>query len=147
MSKCRNCGGEIGNDERICPHCGIAYPAGLSKEISNDFTSRLDPVMPEYELYRMRTRKTTCLLFCLAGWTGAGFFYLGNKIKGVLWLLGSLLFIVGLSTLGIVYQTQDHPAWLYILVVMGIVYCVNIGFGLYFLFASGVKDAEEELLR
>ena len=41
MVRCRECGGEVSSQAAVCPHCGVAEPAGV---IANDGVRRHDTV-------------------------------------------------------------------------------------------------------
>jgi len=99
MPQCKNCHREITKfDNDVCPYCGTLHPIDDNYK-TKDMTQFVDPVSGNYQLYKSKTKKTTCLLTVFLGWTGAHFFYLGYTKKGLLALLGSLIIIGGVGTL------------------------------------------------
>ncbi|MGI6714376.1 MAG: zinc-ribbon domain-containing protein [Bacilli bacterium] len=145
MGKCRNCGSKIDENEKYCPVCGVINPIRVKKVQTVNDTSFLDPVEPDYQLYRQRSRKVTLLLFVLLGFTGAPFFYLGYKKRGMMWLLVHLLLLSGLPLLAH-FQTATS-FWQALLIVFLVLFPVNLSLGLYYRFARDVKDATGEFLR
>lgn len=145
MGKCRNCGSQVSEKDKYCPVCGVINPIRVkSIETVND-TSFLDPVEPDYHLYRQRSRNLTLLFFALLGFMGMGFFYLGYKKRGIFWLLIHLVLLITLPLLA-EYQTEINFLKALLIVIIALI-PVNLGLGLYYRFAPDVKDATGEFLR
>ncbi|HKM11262.1 MAG: hypothetical protein WCX47_00180 [Bacilli bacterium] len=145
MGKCRNCGSLIDDQEKYCPVCGVINPIRVKKEQTVNDTSFLDPVEPDYALYQQRSRFLTFIFFCLLGYSGAGFFYLGYKKRAWLWLSAHLVLIGGLTTLAAL--TTQIPWYQALIIVFGLLWLVNIGIALYYRIARDVKDATGEFLK
>lgn len=145
MAKCRNCGTQVEPNEKYCPVCGIASPVRIKKQQTVDLTTMIDPVAADYELYDAKSRKVAFLYFLTLGFTGAGFFYLRKVGRGVVWVNVNVLSITLLTVLGASKQI-GIPWWGLFLIVFGLFFLINLGLGLYYLFAPDVKDGVGEFL-
>lgn len=150
MPNCRNCKREISRfDKDVCPHCGTLDPIGDGYK-TRDMTSFVDPLHPDYKLYKSKSRKVTAILCLLLGFLGIHNFYLGFAKKGW-WEAVISLIIINVFGLGLCLVS------FFKLFVMPYVVCYLIPFGVVFIaFAlrsihyftkDSLKDASGEFLR
>ncbi len=144
LAKCRNCGAQVNIDEVTCRVCGIYNPVIIKEHKTIDLTTTIDPVASEYELYDTKSRKVAFIYFVTLGIFGAGFFYLKKTKRGIIWLITNVFVIAGLTILGAL--TNTLPWWAFLLISLGVFYLINLGFGLYYLLASDVRDGYDQFL-
>lgn len=147
MAKCRNCGSKVETEEVYCPTCGIANPVKVKKNKTVDLTTTVDIVEPNYNLYIQKSRVKAFLFFALVGWTGAGYFYLAAKKRGLMWLLLNVLVIAALTLLAFVIPTPPLGWPIFLLLAFAVMYVVNIVIGLVYLLSPDMKDGHEEFLK
>ena len=147
MPYCRNCGARITKFEKdICPVCGTRNPLDGASSDTVEITSQLDLGAKENrKLYKAHFRLNTFIWFIFLGWTGAGFFYLAFKKRGIIWLLCNLVVLGGLIALFALALTGAKN-WLSYAAPVSIVYLVNIGVGIYYLCKKDIKDGNGEFI-
>ena len=140
MPYCRNCGARITKFEKdICPVCGTRNPLDGASSDTVEITSQLDLGAKENrKLYKAHFRLNTFIWFIFLGWTGAGFFYLAFKKRGLIWLLCNLAVLGGLIAL-FALVVLDSKNWLAYAAPVSVVYLVNIGVGIYYLCKKAVS--------
>ena len=145
MPNCKNCGARISKfDKDICPVCGTKNPLeGVSSE-TVEITSQIDLSDFHEGQKVVRRRKTLLLLFLLVGFTGAPFFYLKEKKKGIIYLIINLIVLRGLFSL-LFFAINLHIA-LAIVIPFITVYLVNGIFGAIYHFLPNLKDGEGEFV-
>lgn len=148
MPYCRNCGARITKFEKdICPVCGTRNPLDGASSDTVEITSQLDLSNKENKkIYKMHFRLNTFIFFVFLGWTGAGFFYLDFKKRGLIWLAINLVVILGLSAL-FAFVVLDPKNWLAYAAPFSVAYLANIGIGIYYLCKKDVKDGNGEFIR
>ncbi|HAK05543.1 MAG TPA: hypothetical protein DCM23_02430 [Firmicutes bacterium] len=138
MFTCKKCGTPLEQQLKECPVCHEPNPAGEPLNMAGqDYTDTYNPIAPEFELIRQKSRKLAALLAFFVGFSGAPFFYLNYKRVGLWWLFTAIIFIAMAILLGSFY--------LYILI--GMVLLAQIGLGIYIVLKSDFKDGNHELLR
>ena len=147
MPYCRNCGARITKFEKdICPVCGTRNPLDGASSDTVEITSQLDLGAKENrKLYKAHFRLNTFIWFIFLGWTGAGFFYLAFKKRGLIWLLCNLAVLGGLIAL-FALVVLDSKNWLAYAAPVSVVYLVNIGVGIYYLCKKDIKDGNGEFI-
>ena len=147
MPYCRNCGARITKFEKdICPVCGTRNPLDGASSDTVEITSQLDLGAKENrKLYKAHFRLNTFIWFIFLGWTGAGFFYLAFKKRGLIWLLCNLAVLGGLIALFALALTGVKN-WLSYAAPVSVVYLVNIGVGIYYLCKKDIKDGNGEFI-
>ena len=145
MPTCRNCNARISKfDSDICPVCGIKNPLqGVTSE-TIEVTSQIDLNNFTEGQKVVRRRKTLLLLFLLAGFTGAPFFYLKKKTNGILWLILNLAILGGLFAL-FFFVFGLHIALAIILPIL-VVYAISGVVGAIYHFLPDLKDGEGEFV-
>lgn len=85
---CSSCGNVIKSEAEICPECGVRQQTQANSG---------------------KDRTTTAILALLLGGLGAHHFYLGNTVRGVLYLIFVWTFIPAIVGLieGIIYLTKS----------------------------------------
>ena len=147
MPYCKNCGARITKFEKdICPVCGAKSPLEGVTSDTVEITTELNVNSKDSKSlsYRAHYRITTFCLFAFLGWTGAGFFYLNFKKRGLIWLLANLVVIGGLMLLFIF--TVDAKNWISYVAPFAVVYLINMGLSLYYLFKNDIKDGNGEFI-
>ena len=147
MPYCKNCGARITKFEKdICPICGQKKPLEGAHSDTVEITTELNVHdKKQREGYQIHFRLNTFVFFIFLGWTGAGFFYLKFKKIGLIWLLSNLAVLAGLMVL--FAWTISPTSWISYLAPVAIIYLINIGVGLFFLFKNDVKDGNGEFIR
>lgn len=145
MPNCRNCGARLSKfDSDICPVCGIKNPLqGINSE-TVEVTSQIDISQMKEGQKIVRRRKSMLLLFVLAGFTGAPFFYIKKMVLGLIWLVCNLAFIGGLFA--ILYAACHLHIALAIVVPVVSVYLINAITALVYNFLPNIKDGEGEFI-
>ena len=146
MPYCKNCGSRITKFEKdICPICGAKQPLVGASSDTVEITTELNVHDRQGELkYAAHYRITAFVLFAFLGWTGAGFFYLNFKKFGWIWLACNLAVIGGLMALFIL--TLGVKTWISYVAPFAVIYLINMGLSLYFLFKNDVKDGNGEFI-
>lgn len=146
MPYCKNCGSRITKFEKdICPICGTKHPLDGATSDTVEITTELNVHEKGNGLnYKAHYRITTFVLFAFLGWTGAGFFYLNFKKLGLIWLLCNLAVIGG--AIGLFILTIGVTNWLSYVAPFAIVYLINMGLSLYYLFKNDIKDGNGEFI-
>ena len=146
MPVCKECHSRISKfDKDRCPICGCLKPLEGTTSETIEITSSLDLQNLGIEGYKPVYRKTAGLLFCLLGFTGAGFFYMKFKLRGLLDLLISLVIIGGVGSI-LSFVANVNPI-IGFLIPVAIVYLVNIIFGIYVFKKHDLKEGEGEFLK
>lgn len=147
MPYCRNCGARITKFEKdICPVCGTRNPLDGANSDTVEITSQLDlGQKANRKIYKAHFRLNTFIWFIFLGWTGAGFFYLNFKKRGIIWLLCNLVVLGGLIALFALAITGAKN-WLSYAAPVSIMYLVNIGIGIYYLCKKDIKDGNGEFI-
>ena len=147
MPYCRNCGARITKFEKdICPVCGTRNPLDGASSDTVEITSQLDLSQKDTKkLYKAHFRLNTFIYFVFLGWTGAGFFYLNFKKRGLIWLLANLAVLAGLIAL-FAFALLGYKTWLSYAAPVSVVYLVNIGVGIYYLCKKDLKDGNGEFI-
>ena len=147
MPYCRNCGSRITKfDKDMCPICGTKNPLQGVNSDTVEITTELNIHSSEgKKQYQAHFRSTSFILSALIGWTGATFFYLKYKKLGFLWLALNLILMLGLGALFVLLIGYKEVIGYF--VSPAIIYLVNIGTGLYFLFKKDIKDGNGEFIR
>ena len=147
MPYCRNCGARITKFEKdICPVCGTRNPLDGASSDTVEITSQLDLGAKENrKLYKAHFRLNTFIWFIFLGWTGAGFFYLAVKKRGLIWLICNVVVLAGLIAL-FAFVILDYKNWLAYAAPVSIVYLVNIGVAVYYLCKKDIKDGNGEFI-
>ena len=145
MPSCRNCGARLSKfDKDICPVCGTKNPLeGVNSE-TIEITSQVELSGFTAGQKVVRHRKTALILFLLVGFTGAGYFYLKMIRNALIWLAVSLCLLSSGFVLFHLFLNLDIV--LSILIPIGIVYLLNIIFGLIYFFKKDLKDGEGEFV-
>lgn len=145
MPVCKNCHSRISKfDKDICPICGTKDPLSGVTSDTIEITHEFDASNPALKAEAPRKKKIAFMWFALLGWTGAGFVYLRHKIGLVLaWAIANIAIYAGLSV-GLALATPLGWAWLGI--SAGIIYLVNIIYGLVVLLSQNKKDGKGELI-
>ena len=146
MPYCKSCGSRISKfDKDICPICGTKKPLEGASSDTVEITTELNVHKKENDLgYKAHYRITAFVLFAFLGWTGAGFFYLNFKKRGLIWLLVNLAFIGGLMGLFIAFIGPKN--WITYVAPFAAAYLVNMGFSLYYLAKNDIKDGNGEFI-
>ena len=144
MPICKNCGSRIEKfNKDICPICGEKKPLeGVSSE-TIEITSQIDLKNSDFK-YRQTKKSIVLLLFCLIGFTGAGFFYMKRNKYGIIYMIASLL-LIGVG--GLCLSLLDNMMPYGFLIALGISYVLDIALGLYLYFSKNIKDGEGEFIR
>lgn len=146
MPNCKYCGARIDKfNKDMCPICGNKNPLEGTTSNTVEITSQIDLSNVEFKNYKIHLRAIAFLLFILIGWTGAPYFYLGFKKKGIIWAVINILLIAGLGSI-LAFVTPLGVFYGYIIPV-SIIYLINICFGLYYLAKSDLKDGNGEFIR
>lgn len=148
MPYCRNCGARITKFEKdICPVCGTRDPLDGATSDTVEITSQININEKDVrKQYKMHFRLNTFIFFIFLGWTGAGYFYLNFKKRGLIWLISNLVVLAGLICLfAFVLLSPDN--WLSYMAPVSVVYLVNIGVGIYYLVKNNTKDGNGEFIR
>ena len=145
MPNCRNCKARISKfDSDICPVCGCQNPlSGVNSE-TIEITTQIDLNGFKEGQKVVRRRKTMLLLFCLCGFTGAGFFYLRRKAIALIYLFINIVLLGGLFS--VFYFPISIPLPLSIIIPIVIVYAINAVVGVIFRFLPDLKDGEGEFV-
>lgn len=147
MPYCRNCHTRITKFEKdICPVCGTRNPLDGASSDTVEITSQLDlGEKANRKIYKAHFRLNTFIWFLFLGWTGAGFFYLNFKKRGLIWLLCNVAVLAGLIAL-FAFVVLDYKNWLAYAAPVSIVYLANIGVAIYFLCKKDIKDGNGEFI-
>lgn len=147
MPYCRNCRARITKFEKdICPVCGTRNPLDGANSDTVEITSQLDlGQKANRKIYKAHFRLNTFIWFIFLGWTGAGFFYLNFKKRGLIWLLCNLVVLGGLIALFALALTGAKN-WLSYAAPVSIMYLVNIGIGIYYICKKDIKDGNGEFI-
>lgn len=147
MPYCRNCRARITKFEKdICPVCGTRNPLDGANSDTVEITSQLDlGQKANRKIYKAHFRLNTFIWFIFLGWTGAGFFYLNFKKRGLIWLLCNLVVLGGLIALFALALTGAKN-WLSYAAPISIMYLVNIGIGIYYICKKDIKDGNGEFI-
>ncbi len=138
MYTCKQCGTPLEKQLSECPICHTKNPAGEPESmVGKDLTETYDPVAPEFQLIRQKSRKLAAILAFGIGFLGIPLFYLGYKRIGLWWLFIAIVVVAIAILAGI-------PALFYLL---GGLLIAQIGLGLVILTNSNLKDGRGELLR
>ena len=114
--------------------------------VTVEITSQLDlGQKANRKIYKAHFRLNTFIWFVFLGWTGAGFFYLNFKKRGLIWLLCNLVVLGGFIALFALALTGAKN-WLSYAAPVSIVYLVNIGVGIYYLCKKDIKDGNGEFI-
>ena len=145
MPNCRNCKARISKfDKDICPVCGCPNPLeGVTSE-TVEITTQIDLNGFKEGQRVVRRRKMMLILFCVCGFTGAGFFYLRRKALGFIYLFLNLLLLGGLFS--VFYFPIQIGLPLAIIIPFIIVYVINSAIGVVFRFLPDLKDGEGEFV-
>ena len=146
MPYCKNCGARITKFEKdLCPICGQKHPLEGATSDTVEITTDLKiHDKNRQEKYKAHFRLDTFLLFLFVGFTGAGFFYLNFKKRGLIWLICNLVAIAGLTVLFIFLLSPK--SWITYVAPFAAVYLVNIGVGVYYLCKTDIKDGNGEFI-
>ena len=144
MPICRNCKKRIDRFSKDrCPRCGIEHPfEGMSSD-TVEITTNIDTDAFNND-YHPCKKKQLLILFLTLGFTGIPFFYIHKKNLGFLHLLANLSVFAAIAVLFILVVNL-HVA-LGILIGLGVIYLINICFGLYFYYQPNLKDGNGEFL-
>ncbi len=147
MPYCRTCHTRITKFEKdICPVCGTRNPLDGASSDTVEITSQLDlGEKANRKIYKAHFRLNTFIWFLFLGWTGAGFFYLNFKKRGLIWLLCNVAVLAGLIAL-FAFVILDYKNWLAYAAPISIVYLVNIGVAIYYLCKKDIKDGNGEFI-
>ena len=148
MPYCKNCGSRITKFEKdICPVCGTRHPLDGVTSDTVEITTELNVHTKDSKslTYKAHFRITAFVLFAFLGWTGAGFFYLAFKKRGLIWLFCNLLVIAGLTVLFAL--TVGATNWISYVAPFALVYLINMGVSLYYLVKNDIKDGNGEFIR
>lgn len=138
MYTCKKCGTPLEKQLPECPVCHEPFPAGEPESMAGqDYTDTYDPVAPEFELVKQKSRKVAALLAFFLGFLGAPFFYLSYKRIALWWLFTSIVLIAIAILLGSLFMYS----------ILGLLVLAQIGLGLYVIFNSNLKDGHGELLK
>ena len=145
MPSCRNCGARLSKfDKDICPVCGTPNPLeGVNSE-TIEITSQVD--LSDFKAGQkvIRRRKTLLILSLLLGWTGAHYFYIKQKVLGLIWLALNLAIAGGVFAL-FYFAIQAGLALSIIIPVAGI-YLINAIGALMLYTRKDLKDGEGEFV-
>ena len=146
MPYCKNCGSRITKfDKDLCPVCGTKNPLEGSHSDTVEITSELKIHDKENRgEYVPHFKLNAFIYFTFLGWTGLGFFYLRFKKMGFIWLASNLLVLGGLILLFTL--TISPTNWISYVAPVAVIYLINIGVALYFLFKDNVKDGDGEFI-
>ena len=146
MPVCKYCGSRITKfDNDMCPVCGTKKPLeGVTSE-TIEVTSEIDIQNPDFKSYKPTKRVATFVLFATLGIFGVGFFYAKYKKYGLIWLIANLVFIGGLGSI-LAFLTPLPILWGYLIPLFA-AYGLNIGFGVFCLIKSNIKDGNGEFIR
>lgn len=143
MPNCRNCKSRISRfDKDLCPICGTKLPLEGVNSDTMEITAQVDISGIKEGQKVLRRRRQTLFLFALIGFSGAGFFYLKYKFRGLVWLLINLFFLSGFFLL--FYQLLTAGLPLSIFLTIGLIYFINISLGIFFYLVPNLKDGEGE---
>lgn len=148
MPYCKNCGSRITKFEKdICPVCGTKQPLEGVTSDTVEITTELDVHSKDSKSlsYRAHFRITAFVLFAFLGWTGAGFFYLAFKKRGLIWLAINLAVIGAFVALFVL--TVGYTNWICYVAPFAVVYLVNMGLSIYYLVKNDIKDGNGEFIR
>lgn len=144
MPKCKNCNNRIDrfNKDR-CPICGVEHPFDGVSSDTIEITTNIDVDSVDTD-YKPCRKKTLLFYFCLLGIFGVPFFYLRKFKDGVIQLVASAIAIGIMSFFLAVYTPLGN---LYgILLAFGIMYALNIIFGLVYISQPNLKDGRGEFV-
>ena len=144
MPKCKNCNNRIDrfNKDR-CPICGVEHPFDGVSSDTIEITTNIDVDSVDTD-YKPCRKKTLLFYFCLLGIFGAPFFYLRKFKDGVIQLLANAIAIGIMSFFLAVYTPLGN---LYgILLAFGVMYALNIIFGLVYISQPNLKDGRGEFV-
>lgn len=144
MPNCRNCGARLTKfDKDICPVCGTKNPLDGVLSETIEITTEIDLSDENFSNYKPKYKKTLLALFCLLGWTGAPFFYLGKKGTGFLYLILNLIVIAGI---GSPLFTTALTFWGFV-ISAGVSYLINIIVGIVFYCMNNLRDSGGNYVR
>jgi hypothetical protein len=82
MYTCKKCGTPLEKQLSECPICHTKNPAGEPESmVGKDLTETYDPVAPEFQLIRQKSRKLAAILAFGIGFLGIPLFYLGDNAR------------------------------------------------------------------
>jgi len=140
MLTCKKCGTPLAKPIPECPICHEKEPAGpVPSSVGQDYTETYNPVEPNYELVRQKTRKIAAILAFTIGFTGAPLFYLLYKRTALWWLFTAIILIALCVVL--------WPLGLYSYLIIAVMVLCQAGLGAYILMNSNLKDGRGELLK
>ena len=147
MPQCKNCHREITKfDNDVCPYCGTVHPIDENYK-TKDMTQFVDPVSGNYQLYKSKTKKTAALLAIFLGWTGALFFYLGFKKKGLDAILATVAIIGGVGSLLFFTVSEMRNFGLGYLLAFLFAWIIYPPMAVRYVKSDTYKDANGEFLR
>ncbi len=144
MPICNNCHSRIDrfNKDR-CPICGQLNPfEGVTNE-TVEITTNIDVDSVKLD-YHPRKRSKLLLYFITLGFTGFPFFYLYQKVAGIIYALISVSLIAGLSVVFAV-PCNIHVV-LAIIIALIIDTLINSLVGLFFYKKQNLKDGRGDFL-
>ena len=144
MPVCKNCHARIDkfNKDR-CPVCGVENPfEGVTSE-TVEITTNIDTESIKLD-YHPRKRNRLLLYFITLGYLGVPFFYLYQKVAGIIYALVNLAVIAGLTVVFAI-PCNIHIA-LAVVISLLIVILINSLVGLYFFKKQNLKDGRGDFL-
>ena len=146
MPFCKSCGARISKfDKDICPICGVQKPIEGATSDTIEVTSELDIHSKDIKkIYAGHFKLTAFLWFVFLGFTGAGWFYLAFKKRGVIWLVCNLVVLGGL--IGLFGWLIGFNSWIAYLAPVAVVYLVNMAIGVFYLVKNDTKDGNGEFI-
>ena len=144
MPICKNCKKRIErfNKDR-CPICGVEHPfEGMSSD-TIEITTNIDVNNINLD-YHPRLKKRLLLYFLLIGITGIPFFYLKRKAFGFLEIGISVSILALVATL--LWSFTPLESLICGLIGLGVVYLLNISFGLIYCHTPNLKDGQGEFV-
>lgn len=128
MLKCKNCGEKLTKfNKEICPYCGFKEPFD-EEDLETDTTGRIDIVSVNSTPitdYEKKSMKRFVFLTSLAGFSGAGFFYIKRKTAFIVSLLFNICLLLGFA---LVFYFSTKNIFLTIILPIVIDYIINIIF-------------------
>ena len=144
MPKCRNCGSRLTKfDVDICPICGTKDPL---KGVTSDTLEVTSEISLDADVsFRVCSKRNMLIFFATLGIFGAGFYYLKEVRKGLLWFLVHILAIAAI--IGILFFLIEIPLEYSIVISVGVGYIYNIVIGSVMYLNPDLKDGEGEYVR
>ena len=137
MPTCKNCGNRIEkfHTDR-CPICGQVKPfEGFDSNATVEITTSVDVNNLDY---KPRNKKTLLVLAILLGYFGAPFFYLKNKVGGIIQLCANMVAIASITL--IMFLAVSLPIYVALIIAFGALLVVNTIIGLNLFLKKNLQD-------